>query len=342
LQHFEGYLRCDDVEIAAISDVNPDAMRAAASHFGISPKMFDDYREMLTSVKLDAVSITIPDFLHAEAAVECAKAGVHILCEKPPALNAEQVRQMCEAAEAAGVKNMFHFNYHFHPPTLYVHRLASEGALGRLFHFRGHLFVERMSNPDVPLEWRMQREKGGYGALSDLGIHVLDRACLTLNQQPTDVESVSATAHIFIHERKLPDGGTGKVTAYDAAAFVLKFRNGALALGEVSRFSPGSNGFEVNGSKAAVRFDGVTGAMHFYEKRPTDHQRPAAEFNRIEVPEDFVKNIERDEFRYFIECIRRDNHPQPDFRYGLECQKVLDALDKSAREGRRIELTQGS
>jgi len=113
-------------------------------------------------------------------------------------------------------------------------------------------------------------------------------------------------------------------------------RDGTLIAGEVSRFSPGAQTFQVDGSKGSIRYDGTTDLLEFYEKRVTDHQRPVAEFDRITIPASFVKRRDTNEFHYFIKCLRRNVPPRPDFEYGLGIQRLLDALDRSARENKVV------
>lgn len=332
-QHVKGFLDSGKAEIVAL--VAPRKFRADAlvEEFGLEAQWFESHKAMLGSeFDVDAASISAPDYLHEPIVTDCARAGVHVLCEKPLALNAIQAERMRGAVSEAGVHHMVRFNSRFDPTIAWIRHEIRRGRLGRIYHFRSTLCVERTSNPDLPLEWRHERKRGGYGALSDLGCHLLDRAFFVLGSEAGVVQDARGSANIFIPKRRDPETGrTLPVSAYDAAGFSILFEGGVLAHFDVSRFAPGVSTTQIDGGKGSFRLS-PSGEIEFHEKRVTDHQRPESEFVKAEVPADFREAGEWNLFGYFVQCIQEDRKPSPSFDDGVRCARVLDAVDRSIRE----------
>ena len=257
-----------------------------------------------------------------------------MLCEKPMALNAEEASRMYNAARRAGVLAVLGLGYRFNPAVLTVKKLINEGAIGEVFHFRARLTVSRLSNPNVPLEWRQDRARGGTGALSDLGAHLVDLARFLLDDE---FAVVTGLGQIFICTRLRADTGEpGEVTAYDAATFSGKMTSGALVHVEVSRFAAGGSTFELDGSRGSIRF--IDGKLYCWQKEITDHQKPSSEFKPVDVNPDQLKPYETNIYASFVHCLQTGTQAHPDFRDGMICQKVLDAVDESIRTGHAVSL----
>jgi len=333
-EHVKGYLDSNKAEIAALVAPRKVTADALARKFGLQAQWFENHRAMLGSeFDVDAVSVAAPDYLHEDIVTECALAGLHVLCEKPLAVNVVQAERMRGAAIGAGVRHMVRFNSRFDPVVAWIREEVQRGRLGRIYHFRATLCIERMSNPQVPLEWRHERKRGGYGALSDLGSHLIDRAFFILGDQAGPIHRVSGAGHIFVAQRREPATERIRpVTAYDAANFSIQFESGVFAYFDVSRFAPGICMMQIDGEKGSFRVSPFRG-LEFYEKRPTDHQRPESEFTQIEVPAEFREGREWNLFACFIDCIREGRDPSPSFDDGVRCARVLDAVDRIIREG---------
>lgn len=330
-KHIEAYLDTEGVQIAAICAPHPEKAYALVEKYMLrNAEIFRDFREMIArSGTVDAVDIMTPDYLHAPIVKECASAGLHILCEKPLALNATEAIQMYDAVKRENVVATTGFVYRFDPAVLTVKEIVDEGLLGDIFHFRARITVSRLSNPDIPIEWRQERSKGGYGALSDLGSHLVDLARFLLNDE---FALVTGLGQIFIKHRM--DANTGKpaqVTAYEAALFGGEMSKGTMIQIEVSRFCAGSNAFELDGSRGSVRF--VDGELYRWDKVLVDHQKPSSEFQRVDVNQEQFKPYEINIYKNFVHCIHTNTQPRPDFYDGVVCQRVLDAVDESIRTG---------
>jgi len=155
----------------AVASRNGDRASQFATELGLD-LAFSSYEELLASDRVDAVYVALPNSMHAEWVIKALKAGKHVLCEKPFALDPEQVRQAFDVAEGAGRLCTEGFMYRYHPQTLLVRRLVADGAIGTLKHVRAAL-----SLTVPPGDIRRDRALGG-GAYADLGCYCVSAARL--------------------------------------------------------------------------------------------------------------------------------------------------------------------
>jgi len=242
-------------KLIAIAGRDEAAAKEAALRYGYEG-YYTDWRQMLKDDRIQLFDNGGPNDTHADPCIEAAKAGKHILCEKPLARTAKEAAAMLEAVTKAGVKHAVAFNYRFVPAIRQAKMLIESGALGQIYHYRAVYLQEWiMPHYNAPLWWRMDKKVAGSGALGDLGAHVIDLGRFLVGE----FRSVSALARTFIKERPLPDGkGTGKVDVDDAFVASVEFENGAIGTVEATRFAAGRknyNCFEVNGEKGSLRFN---------------------------------------------------------------------------------------
>src|SRR5262249_44919173 len=139
--HVPGIRLDSRAELVAACDADPKLLEARRSDWKID-KVTTNFDAIINDPGVDAIVIATPNFTHCEMAVKAAKAGKHVMCEKPLALNAGQVRQMYEAARDAGVVHMTAFTYRFAPSMRYLRHLLKTGALGQPRHFRSQRFLD--------------------------------------------------------------------------------------------------------------------------------------------------------------------------------------------------------
>jgi predicted dehydrogenase len=197
-----------------------------------------------------------PNDAHAEPSIAAAKAGKHVLCEKPLGRTAEESKTMLDEVSKTGVKNMVAFNYRFVPAVRQIRNLIDSGAFGRIYHWRASYLQEWiMPHFGTPMIWRLDKKQAGSGALGDLGAHIIDLAHYLVG----DIKGVSAMTKTFIEQRPFMDGsGMGTVDVDDAFVATVEFTNGAIGTLEATRFAGGhknANTFEINAEKATVRFN---------------------------------------------------------------------------------------
>ncbi len=242
-------------KLVAVCGRNEAAAAEAARRYGYLG-YYTDWRKMLDDDRIQLFDNGGPNDAHAEPCIAAAKAGKHIICEKPLARTAEEARTMLDAVKKAGVKHQVAFNYRFVPAIRQAYDLIRSGKLGTIYHFRAVYLQEWiMPHYNSPMIWRLQKKIAGSGALGDLGAHIIDLARFLVGE----VKSVSAMTKTFISERPMADGkGKGSVDVDDAFVAAIEFQAGAIGTLEASRFAAGRKNYqvlEVNGEKGSIRFN---------------------------------------------------------------------------------------
>lgn len=350
-------------EMKAICGRDAQGVEQAREQFGWESSE-TDWRKLVTRDDIDVVDINAPSDAHKEIALAAAAAGKHIFCEKPLALNLADSIEMLNAAEKAGIKHMVGFNYRFAPAVQLAKKLISEGRIGKIFHFRGLFLQDWIVDPSFPLVWRLQKEIAGSGSHGDLGAHVIDMARFLVGE----FQEVIGMSETFVKERPLPsamtglsakgdkDAPLGAVTVDDATVFLARFTGGALGSIEATRFAPGhrcTNSFEINGSKGSIKFDFER--VNELEVYFTDDAEDVQGFRRVLAtdashaymdawwPAGHTIGYEHTfthEMHEFMSAIAEDRQPVPSFVDGVECQAVLEAVDKSIEERRWVAISE--
>ena len=310
-----------------------------------------DWRALISRDDVQLVDICAPGDLHAQIAIAALEAGKHVLCEKPLASTEAEAEAMVAAAgraSARGVRAMTGFNYRRVPALALARRLVRDGRIGRLRHVRASYLQDWLVDPAFPLTWRLQREQAGSGALGDLGSHIVDLAQYLTGELISGVSAMTAT---FIGERPLPgtaagEAGTGPVTVDDAAVFTARLASGALASFEATRFASGRKNelrIELNGDRGSLAFN----LERLNELQFHDHTQDAAVagFQTILVTEPGHPYLSgwwppghvlgwdvtfTHEVADLVTAIAKGADPAPSFADGLQVQRVLAAVERSA------------
>lgn len=315
----------------------------AARHYGWE-EAATDWREVIARQDIDLVDVATPGDLHAEIAIEAARHGKAVLCEKPLANSVAEAQAMVDAVDAAGVVHMICHNYRRIPAVMLAKELIEAGRIGTIRHFRGTYLQDWIADPEFPLVWRLDKTQAGSGALGDIGAHVVDLARYLVGE----ITEVSGHLETFVKERPLPDGkaGRGAVTVDDAAMALARFENGAIGTLEGTRMAPGrknSNRFEINGSVGTIAFD--LERMNELEVYLEAEDVAVRGFHRVlatEPEHPFVKpwwppgHILGYEHTFvhtiydLLEAIADQRLPSPNFHDGLRNQQVLAAIESSS------------
>jgi predicted dehydrogenase len=266
------------LELHTLCGRNPAGVQAARAQLGWQYAA-TDWREMVESPLIDVVDINTPNDSHAEIAIAAARAGKHVLCEKPLALNVKQAEAMLAAVQKAKVVHMICHNYRRVPALAQAKKMITEGAIGKVYHYYARYAQDWLVDPEAPLRWKLQKAISGSGALGDISVHLIDLARYLVGE----FKEVCGLMNTFIYERPLLDGNgarqvrapkparkkgqapaaepvknLGKVTVDDAALLIGRFENGALANLEATRYAPGRKNrmsIEINGSQGSLCFD---------------------------------------------------------------------------------------
>ena len=313
-----------------------------------------DWREVVNRRDIDLVDVCTPGDSHAEIAIAAAKAGKIVFCEKPLANTVRDAERMLAAVEKHRVTHMVCHNYRRAPAVMFAQHLIASGKLGEIRHFRGTYLQDWINDPAFPLVWRLRKPLAGSGALGDIGAHVVDLARFLVGE----IAEVSGDLRTFIKTRPLPGQPKrrGRVTVDDAAAAVVRFANGAMGTIEATRLAPGRknhNRFEINGSLGSLAFD--LERMNELDLHLESGPRAERGFKRILVTESdhpFVKawwppgHIIGYEHTFvhtvydLLEAAADGKVPRPSFVDGVQNQRVLDGIERSARVRRWVAISQ--
>ncbi|HZM03283.1 MAG TPA: Gfo/Idh/MocA family oxidoreductase [Candidatus Saccharimonadales bacterium] len=350
-----------EIEMHTICGRNAEALEQARVKYGWK-NACTDWRQVVNSPEIDIIDIATSNLTHAEIGIAAAKAGKHIFCEKPLAMNLVEAKKMLEAARKSGVKNMVGFNYRRVPAIAFARKLIDSGKLGQIRHFRGTYLQSWVADPKFPMNWRMRKETAGSGAHGDLNAHLIDLAHYLVG----DIAETIGLQETFIKERQRESQaiglgasagkGTEKVTVDDASVFLAKFAGGkniapgAYGTFEATRLAPGHknyNRFEINGSEGSLIFCFERMNELEYCNRTDPPDQPG--FKTIMCtekvhpymegwwPPGHVLGYEHTFVHEVVDLVNAiaDGSPlQPDFLAGAKCVAVLESAVKSTQGGR--------
>jgi predicted dehydrogenase len=335
--------RSEGWDVAAICSRSHEKAQKAADEAGI-PSVYTDPTELIRRDDLAAVAIITPPAAHHPLSIAALKAGKHVLCEKPFALDAKQGAEMLAAAENSGKTAMIAHEFRHTPQRAYIRQLVAEDYIGKFELCTLELFLDRyVSREPRPLTWQAYRSEGG-GLLGALGSHYIDGLRFWFG------EIASVTGWLAGLRPDVVDMASGKIVKAetdDTFSFMVTFKNGGMATmtssfavtpargakiavmgerGTLIAEHPGPNPLE-NGVVVASR-DGA----------PLEALKTPAQFTPFTDPRDHRLMAFRLLVRDFTKGIEQGNSPAPNFTDGLFCQQVLDAVRESSASGRTVNL----
>jgi glucose-fructose oxidoreductase len=301
-------------ELAALFSDDPAKLRALGKKYGVDRLYgYDAYERGLLEAELDAVVITLPNTLHRDYTEAAARAGVHVLCEKPMAMSEADCESMLATCRDAGVKLMIGYRLHFEKANLEAIALLQKGTLGepRVFH---SLFTNQVEAGNLRLK------KGEGGPLYDIGTYCVNAARYLFRSEPEQVFGWHA-AGADERFRECPE----------TTSATLRFPGGRLASFSVSFGGGNVSLYEVVGTRGSLRLDPA------YEIADAlTHHVAVGDRKRKKV------YAARDQFApellYFSDCIQKDLEPEPSGEEGLADVRVLRAIERSAAEARVVTL----
>jgi len=346
LFHLEGYADEPRVKVEALAGLDTDRCHSLAARFNI-PRVYRDYRELLEQDDIDAVSIAVPNSLHATVAIAALEAGKHVLIEKPLARSEAEGQLMVEAAERTGKILAIAFQRRSRHDIEIVRDQVQSGAFGRVYYSKA--FWMRRSGIPGWGSWFTSKEAAGGGPLIDLGVHVLDMALYVLGN-PT-VVSVSAATYAEIGPQGLgnwvgrtqgfvPEGHKGYEVEDLATAF-LRLEDGGTLLLEASWAS-----FTEMDDDFGVQFYGSKGGARIFSEKYADTGTLRL-FSRIgDTTQDSNPKLASRKghsfiIRGFVDGILDGKPVSPDGREGLDRVRLIDAIYRSAELGKEIALQEG-
>ena len=333
LQHLEVPLR---PELVSISGRTAEAVQRARDEWGWDEAV-TDWREQVADERVTLFDNGGPNAVHAEPTIAAARAGKHVVCEKPLGLTADESYEMWQEAERAGVRHLCGFNYRFVPAVRLARELLEAGELGEVVHFRARYLQSWGWDADPDL-WRFDPTEAGTGAIGDLGTHIIALARYLVGE----ITAVSARVRTIVPGREVDDHFVATV----------EFETGVVGTLEASRLARGrinSNAFEVNGSKGSLSFDverlnelEVADTKSFRRVLVTEPSHPFMRFwwppgHIVGWGDTFIH-----ELGHMLEAIAGEHDVAPHgatFEDGYRCSEVTEAILRSAGSGKREEVS---
>ena len=297
---------------ALISD-DPEKLRKLSRRYGIRHVCgYEEADELFQSGEVDAVYITLPNAMHREYTERAARAGLHVLCEKPMAVTSEDCRRMIDVTRDHNVKLMVAYRLHFERGNLEAAEMAHSGTLGDL-----RFFTSNFSMQVAPENFRSNRKLGG-GPLYDIGIYCINAARAAFAAEPSEVFA-SAVTRRDQRFKEIPE----------TVAVVMKFPQERIASFTCSFGGADRSAYEIVGTKGSITLDpayeyaqGAAYVLRLGKRARERHYEKSDQF----APE----------LIYFSDCINSDREPEPSGEEGLADVRVIEALNRSIETGRWV------
>jgi predicted dehydrogenase len=275
---------------------------------------YSNFDEVKNNPEIDAVYVITPNALHHDQVIRVAKAGKHVICEKPMALNAKEGAAMIAACKQASVKLLVGYRMHFEPKTLEVIRMRNEGELGKILFFQG-LCGFKIGNPS---QWRLNRQLAGGGSMMDIGIYAINGARYMVGEDPVWVTA----------QETKTDPEKFKEGVDETIQFQLGFPSGAVA-SCLSTYSMNNlDRFFLNGEKG------------FAELQPSTGYGPIkGRTNKGELTQPHIthQTIQMDEMAGIILQGKQPIVPV-DGEEGLKDLKIIDGIYLAVKTGKKVGL----
>lgn len=333
--HIEAYGQVPQAEIVAACDIDEERLHVACDMNGIE-KRYTSLEEMVSNEELDAIDVCVWNCNHAKCAIYGLEHGLHVLCEKPMAFNAEQAIEMKKAADKAGKLLMIGFVKRFFDETSMVQDFVKNGMMGDIYYSTA-IIKRRHGNPGG---WFCDKDRSGGGPIIDLGVHVLDFTRYLMGC-PKAVSVYAFTSSAigprldlinkpgYLVSKSIFDNGVANCE--DMGVALIRYDNGAVTLLEAS--------YDINGEgKSETMIYGTKGSYLsgeepvFYttiNNRLADiHMIPKTEPEQV-----FVKEIQ-----HFVDCALNGTKCIAPADDGVEVMKILDAVYESAKTGHEVIL----
>ena len=311
-----------ELEAVAIVNHRPESMADFAAQFGIE-RQYASVGALLAAGGVDILCVSTPNYLHAPQAIAALEAGIHVMVEKPMALNAAEAEAMRRAGETSGAKLLVAHCWRFDDEVNWLKRQVEAGKLGEILRTRGY-GVHVNWGPDG---WFTQAQYAGGGALADMGVHAIDAARYLLGDpQPLSVYARIATQYT---DYDVDDSGT----------IWVNWAGGATSIVESGWWWP-----HADGPEASTQLYGTLGFGQLFPTRLEVPDRQAQSVATIDPgfpplrAEHCPQEMYDRQLAHFVNCIREDRTPIPGAAEGLVNMQIIDAALESSRSGEVVHL----
>ncbi|MEP6594712.1 MAG: Gfo/Idh/MocA family oxidoreductase [Ginsengibacter sp.] len=275
---------------------------------------YENFDRIKDNAQIDAVYVITPNALHHDEVIRVAKAGKHVICEKPMSVNARDGQEMVDACRSANVKLLVGYRMHFEPKTLEIIRMRKEGEFGKILFFQG-LSGFRIGDPN---QWRLNRQLSGGGAMMDIGIYSINGSRYMVGEEPIWVTAQETKTN--------PD--KFKEGVDETIQFQLGFPSGAVA-SCLSTYSMNNlDRFFLNGENG------------FAELQPSTGYGPIkGRTNKGELtqPHQTHQTVQMEEMSGIILAGKQPVVPV-DGEEAMKDLKIIDAIYQAVKTGEKVDL----
>lgn len=309
-------------ELVAVADRSEQRLAEFSREFGVS-KSYGDHEPLLADPEIDAVCVCTPHHLHAPIAIDAARAGKHVLVEKPMATNLEDADELIRVCDEGDLRLGVVFQHRFDPAAIYVKKLVDDGRLGTVA--LGSVYVKWFRDAEYydPASWRGRWATAGGGALINQAIHAMDVLFWIVG----DVRSVTGYAGPRVHD----------IEVEDTAAAAVRFTNGAFGIveGSTATWPQAEERIEIAGSRGSVTIEGGRIVKHELADGPPEAPELADDDPRFQGKSYYGAShplVIED----FVAAVREGRPPAVDGREGRKVLEVIFGIYESARTGREV------
>jgi predicted dehydrogenase len=334
--------------LAVLAESSQDLAERKARELGFE-RATGNWRSLVADPAVDVVSVTTPNAFHPEMAIAALEAGKHVWCEKPMATRLSDAERMLAAARASGRIAALGYNYIQNPAVRLIRRILDEGQIGSINHVRFEMDEDFMANPEDLFYWKSEASSG-HGALDDFGVHPLSLLWVLLG----GVRRVCGHMAKPYADRPVGGGGRRAVETYDIATVLMELESGASGVIALNRSAWGRKGriaVQIFGSKGTVAYDQER--MNEVQLYTTDGPKETQGFRTIltaphHPPYDkFIpapghglgfNDLKIVECRELMRRIGSEPAHLIEFEDGIRIERTVDAIARSAHEGRWVEV----
>lgn len=310
------FAHAENSQLVAFVSGDPTKIEDLSKQYGVQHSYsYDQYEDCLNSGEIDAVYIALPNHLHCEYTVKAAKAGIHVLCEKPMAVTEAECEEMIRAASENNIKLMIAYRLHFDKANMEAVKIVQSGQLGDVRMF-GSMFSQQVVEGNI----RVEKIDQGGGTVFDMGVYCINAARYLFQAEPTEVVAISA------------NNGEKRFAEIDEmTSVIMRFPNERLATFTSSFGAAPVSTFRVIGTKGDLRMDSAYSYLGELKQQITiDGQTQERSFP---AGDQFASEIV-----YFSECVLTGKEPEPSGEEGLADVRIIRAIYQSAQTGKPVQL----
>lgn len=316
--------QCKKSKLVALVSGDVQKAQNVAAQYGVNPKniySYQNYDSIKDNKEIQAVYIVLPNGMHEEYVVRSAKAGKHVLCEKPMANSSKEAQNMIDACRKANVKLMIAYRIQYEPKNKFVKDWVRNKEKGNT------KLIEMVNTQNIgdPKQWRLNKKLAGGGSLPDIGLYCLNTARYLLGEEPMWVK---ATTYSTPNDPRFTE-------VEEAVLWQMGFPSGALAncstsygVHETRRYKCVTDKGASMGLAPAFPYKGLMIEGEYAEGKNLFKHNPA-----IPDKDQFAPQMD-----HFADCIMNNQTPYTPGEEGLQDQKIMEAIYQSAKEGKVINL----